>query len=384
MRRAVGITCYPTLGGSGIVATEIGTGLARRGHDVHFICTDLPARLDPAAAGVSFHPVQAEAYPVFSSAPISLALASQMIAVCEAHHLDVLHVHYAVPHATSAWMAADALGPAAPKIVTTLHGTDITHIGAHKSYRSITRHSVARSDAVTVPSAFLRDAVWAQLDLTPERLPVEVIPNFIDSTAWRPAASPDRPALDALFGAPVAGPVVLHVSNLRPVKQLPVVVETFAHIADTGARLVIAGDGPDRVAAERQVAALGLGGQVAFAGAPERLPELVRECDIFFLPSRSESFGLAALEAASSGLAVVASAVGGLPEVFSHQRTALLAAPDDVPRFAAHLRALITDRALRQRLGAAARQDVLDRFQADTQLDRYEALYERLLTGCRR
>jgi len=370
----VGITCYPTYGGSGIIATEVGLALARRGHRVHFIATDLPKRLDPSHPNVEFHRVEAADYPVFPSVPYSLALASRMVAVHRDVGLDLLHVHYAVPHATSGWMAREVLGDDAPKLITTLHGTDITLVGDDDAYLPITRHSIAKSDAVTAPSAFLRDETWSRFDLD---TPIAVIPNFVHHERWHPPTRTERTEVEAVFGSSIGGDrVVVHTSNFRPVKQVDQVVQAFATASQgLSARLVLIGEGPERPAIEALVTRLGLDDRVRFAGNYRRIPSLLRECDAFLLPSRTESFGLAGLEALSSGVPVVASDVGGLPEVVRHGQTGFLAPLDDVDALAAHTRVLLTDSALRTRMGEAARADVLERYRIDPMIDRYLELY---------
>lgn len=377
MSLSIGITCYPTYGGSGIIATEVGLELARRGHRVHFIASDLPKRLKTSHANVAFHRVEAADYPVFPSVPYSLALASQMVAVHRQVGLDLLHVHYAVPHATSGWMAREVLGEDAPKLITTLHGTDITLIGADPAYLPITRHSIACSDAVSAPSASLRDETWARFDLAAETTPIEVIPNFVDTDRWHPPTQAGRSELAQVFGAPVGDtPVVVHTSNFRPVKQVDQVVSAFSEASrGLDARLVLIGEGPDLPAVRAQVDDLGLADRIAFVGNYRRIPALLRECDAFLLPSRTESFGLAALEALASGVPVVASDVGGLPEVVVHGETGFLAALDDVDAMAGHVRSLLTDPATRNELGRAARADALERFQLEPMIDRYLALY---------
>lgn len=377
MSLAIGITCYPTVGGSGVVATEIGLELARRGHRVHFVCAELPFRLDPAP-GVHFHPVRAARYPLFEHTPYALALTSAMVDVAQREALDVLHVHYAVPHATSAWMAREILGGAV-RVVTTLHGTDVTLVGPDPSYRAITRHSVIGSDAITTPSAWLRDEARARLDL--RDAPVDVLPNFVDTDAWRPSVG-DRSRLAALF--PDDAPVVIHVSNFRPVKRVDRVVDAFARVvARRPARLLLVGDGPERPDVEDRLRSLGLLDRTVLLGTVDDLPALVRECAVLHLPSESESFGLAALEALASGVPVVASDVGGLPEVVRDGETGFLVPPDDVAGMAARIGELLDAPGLRAAMGAAARRDALARFHTRPAVDRYEALYERVLGGPR-
>lgn len=384
-RLAIGITCYPSFGGSGIIATDIGLAMAARGHRVHFITRERPKRLDAAAdttPEVGFHPVRAPGYPVFGEAPYTLALASAMASVAASAKLDVMHVHYAVPHAASAWMARAIMGPAAPALVTTLHGTDITVVGCDDSYRPVTRHAIAASDAVTAPSAFLRDAAWQGLGLDREATPIEVIPNFVDTDRYHPALTGDADRLAALWDGDPAVPVLVHVSNFRPIKRVPRVVELFAAVrAQHRARLLLIGDGPERAAVEAQIAAHGLGDDVRLVGKQEHFEHWLRACAVFVLPSESESFGLAALEALSSGVPVVASAVGGLGEVVRHGETGWLAGADDTDGMTARIAALVADPAQRAQMGEAARADVLSRFCAAPMVERYEAVYRRVVAG---
>ena len=369
----IGVTCYPTVGGSGIIATEIGLGMARRGHQVHFICAERPRRLGASVPNVTFHPVRARDYPVFPQVPYSLALTSAMVRVSTEIGLDILHTHYAVPHATSAWMARQVLNSSGlgtgPQVVTSLHGTDITLVGADASYLPITRHSIAQSDAVTVPSASLRDETYARLDLNATQTPIEVIPNFVDIEVFRPLA---RTRL-------VGPPVLVHASNFRPVKRVDAVVEIFAKVvAQQPARLLLIGDGPDRPRVEALLARRGLSHLTEMAGKLDRFEDRLRDCAAFLLPSSTESFGLAALEALASGVPVVASAVGGLPEVITDGHTGFLRPTDDINGMAERVGFLLQNEAARAAMGAKARADVVARFSQAPMLDRYEAIYRRL------
>ena len=369
----IGVTCYPTVGGSGIIATEIGLGMARRGHQVHFICAERPRRLAAKVPNVTFHPVQARDYPVFPQVPYSLALASAMVRVSTEIGLDILHTHYAVPHATSAWMARQVLNSnhlgAGPQVVTSLHGTDITLVGADASYLPITRHSVAQSDAVTVPSAFLRDETYARLQLNAAETPIEVIPNFVDVEIYRPL---QRTRL-------VGPPTLVHASNFRPVKRVDAVVEIFAKVvAERPARLLLIGDGPDRPRVEALLERRGLSHLTEMAGKLDHFEDRLRDCAVFLLPSSTESFGLAALEALASGVPVVASAVGGLPEVITDGQNGFLRATHDINGMAERVRFLLDNEDLRMKMGANARADVVARFSQAPMLDRYEAIYREL------
>ncbi|QQR43479.1 N-acetyl-alpha-D-glucosaminyl L-malate synthase BshA [Myxococcus xanthus] len=377
----VAITCFPTFGGSGMVATEVGLAMADRGHRVHFIARDLPVRLHGANRKVIFHEVTESDYPALQqSGTYPIALASKMIEVASYERLDILHVHYAVPHATAAWMAREVLGHKAPRVVTTLHGTDTTLVGIDPSYLPITRFSITRSDAVTVPSAYLRRATWRGFDI-PESVPIDVITNFVDTDRYAPVR--DRACLRALFPAlRDHEPVLIHVSNFRPVKRITDVVAIFTEVhRHRPCRLVMVGDGPERSPAERMLREMGLEGRVAFLGKQDRFEELVAASDVFLLPSEQESFGLAALEALSCGIPVVASDLGGIPELVTHGETGFLAPLGDVPAMARHVLTLVEDAERWQGFSHRARAQVLERFQKEPAIDRYEALYRRLLTG---
>lgn len=376
------ITCFPTFGGSGVIATEIGLAMAARGHRVHFIARELPVRLHGTNENVLFHEVSENDHPVLErSSAYAIALASKMIEVASYERVDVLHVHYAVPHATAAWMAREVLGSGGPKLVTTLHGTDITLVGLDASYLPLTRFSILKSDAVTAPSQFLRRATATNFDID-ESFPIDVIPNFVDPERYAPAR--DRAALRKVF--PALGhddAVLFHVSNFRPVKRVLDVVDVFAEVSrrTTGTHLVMVGDGPERSHAERRVHELGLAGRVAFLGKQDAFQPLLAAADVFLLPSEKESFGLAALEAMSCGVPVVASDVGGVPEVVEHDLTGLLAPVGDVFAMAEHVMRLVEDRTRWRAFSRNARARVLERFQKDPAVDRYEAVYRRVLAG---
>jgi len=373
----IGITCYPTFGGSGIVATEVGRCMARRGHQVHFICTDLPVRLDPDETNIVLHRVEAKDYPVFPNIPYSLALTSAMVDVARRVGLDVLHAHYAVPHAVSAWMAREVLGESGPRVVTTLHGTDTTLVGADPSYLPITRHAILHSDAVTVPSEFLAQAATHNFHLADTGVDIQVIPNFVDTTAYRPHPGGPRELLNALFGGSLGDvPVLVHTSNFRRVKRPDRVARIFARVSQhLDCRLLLMGSGPEQAPTVEWLLGQGLLGKVRCVPRPADLPGLLREANVFLLPSETESFGLAALEALSSGVPAVTSNVGGLPEVVQDGLTGHLRDPDDIEAMAGAVLALLTDSVAQARQGRAAREDVLARFQREPVADRYEALY---------
>ena len=339
---------------------------------------------------VFFHAVESRDYPLFEHGMFPLTLASKMVEVARGEHLDLFHVHYAVPHATAAYLARQVLrreGERAPPIVTTLHGTDITLVGSDPGYLPITRLSIAESDALTAPSEFLREATYERLGL-PRSMPIEVIPNFVDTDVFRPTVERRWAALDQLLprglSAATLGArprVLLHNSNFRPVKRVDLVVRIFAEVrrAHPGAVLLLVGDGPDRPRAEALVGELGLSDAVGFLGTQRQVAEALSHADVFLLPSESESFGLAALEAQSAGVPVVASRVGGVPEVIIDGETGLLCASGDVASLAAATSGLLTDEPRHRAMSEAARRRVLAHFPKEPLVDRYEALYRRVL-----
>ena len=374
----IGITCYPTYGGSGAVATELGLELARRGHEIHFISYASPFRLRGFAERVTFHEVTQLEYPLFEqSSPYALALAVKQHEVAKREQLDLMHVHYAIPHAATAWLAKQMLEHEGLtlKIVTTLHGTDITLVGQDPSYYTLTKFSIEQSDAVTAVSAYLREETYRAFGCGD--CEVRVIPNFISAADYYPPTDDSfRRRL-----APKGGGhrVLVHVSNFRPVKRIGDVVKIFAGVRkQLPATLVLVGDGPDRDAAEQQVDGLGLRKDVRFLGKVESVGDVLRGADLFLLPSATESFGLAALEAMACGVPVVASAAGGIPEVVEDGKTGFLVPPGDVATMVDRaLRALQNaDEHIRLKQNAAAR--ALD-FSADKVVPRYEALYEEVL-----
>jgi L-malate glycosyltransferase len=375
----VGIVCYPTFGGSGVVATEVGVALARRGHRVHVLSYEVPSRLDHFVENLLFHEVATRSYPLLDDGAYTLALASKIVEVCRYEGLDVLHVHYAVPHATSAYLARQILGPDAPRIVTTLHGTDITLVGSDPSFLPITRFSILESDGVTTPSAYLKQATYERLDV-PQSMPIEVIPNFVDTDRYVPGP---RRSLTELCGIPAAGAgpaVLVHVSNFRPLKRVDDVVRIFAEVNRVRpAVLLLIGDGPERSRVEALVRQLGLGNRVVFVGKMLSFVELLQASDVFLMPSESESFGLAALEALSCGVPVVASNVGGIPEVVPDGEVGFLAPVGDVATMADRVLRILADEALRARLSQAARTRALQQYGLPPAIGRYEAHYERVL-----
>ena len=374
----IGITCYPTYGGSGAVATELGIALAARGHEVHFITYQQPFRLPSFLPNVYFHEVEVGRYPLFEFPPYDLALAVKMHEVVRDHGLEVLHCHYAIPHATSAWIAREMLRESGRdvRVVTTLHGTDITIVGQERSFFTITRFSIEKSDAVTAVSDYLRDETYRAFGCT--GCAVEVIHNFIDPALFERASYP------APFPHLVASgrKVLMHISNFRAVKRVRDVVRVFARVhAVVPSVLVMVGDGPERVDAEDEARTLGVAGDVHFLGKIDSVAPLLAGADLFLLPSQTESFGLSALEALACGVPVVASRVGGLPEVVRDGETGWLCEVGDVDTMASAAIAVLQDPSRWQAVSTAAAADARARFAERDVVAQYEALYRRTVAA---
>jgi N-acetyl-alpha-D-glucosaminyl L-malate synthase BshA len=369
----IGITCYPTYGGSGVVATELGLELAARGHEVHFISYAVPVRMTEVSERIHFHEVEMLNYPLFDHPPYTLALASQMYNVAVNESLDLLHVHYAIPHSVSAYLARAMLRPGKLPFVTTLHGTDITLVGMDRSYLTITRFSIEESDAVTAISEYLRQVTVEEFQV---RRPVEVIPNFVNCTVFQP---PDGKCRREEF-APNAEKVLVHLSNFRPVKRVPDVINIFELVRrELPAKLLLIGDGPQRAVAEWMVRDKKLTGDVIFLGKQNQVQDLLNCADVLLLPSELESFGLVALEAMACGVPAVCSNVGGMPEVISEGVEGYLVPPRDVKTMAARALDILTDPQRRKQMGTAARQRALTQFCSTKIIPLYEKLYERVL-----
>lgn len=371
----IGITCYPTYGGSGVVATELGLELAARGHEIHFISYAVPVRMTEATERIHFHEVEVMSYPLFDHPPYTLALATQMHNVAVSESLDLLHVHYAIPHSVSAYLARAMLRPRRLPFVTTLHGTDITLVGSDRSFLPITRFSIEESDAVTAISEYLRRVT---VDEFAVRRPVEVIPNFVNCEVFQPA---DGQCRREEF-APKGEKILVHLSNFRPVKRVLDVVEIFDLVRrEIPAKLLLIGDGPERSSAEWLAREKKIAGDVIFLGKQNQVQNLLNSADVMLLPSDLESFGLAALEAMACGVPVVASRVGGVPEVISDGVEGYLAAPRDVKTMASRALDILTDADRRESMGRAARDRALNRFCSDKIIPLYERLYERVLAS---
>jgi N-acetyl-alpha-D-glucosaminyl L-malate synthase BshA len=369
----IGITCWPTYGGSGAVATELGIALASRGHEVHFISYRQPFRLPSFLPRVYFHEVQVgQQYPLFEYPPYDLALAVQMHEVVKSHGIEVLHCHYAIPHATSAWIAREMLRAehADVAVVTTLHGTDITLVGQDPSFHAITKFSIEKSDRITAVSEFLREETFNAFQCAGCR--VSVIPNFVDPTVYNRelyAASGHFPFADGKK-------VLMHISNFRTVKRVRDVVRIFARVLKTvPSVLVMVGDGPERPAAEDEARALGCINSVYFLGKIEAVAPLLAAADLFLIPTASESFGLSALEAMASGVPVIGTNTGGLPEVVTDGVTGLLFPIGDVDAMADGALSILGNPALHAGMAVAGTADARARFALDSVVSQYEDLY---------
>lgn len=371
----IGITCYPTYGGSGAVATELGIELAQRGHEVHFITYAQPFRLPRFMERVYFHEVETIRYPLFEHSSYSLSLAATMYEVAVRRDLDLLHVHYAIPHSTSAWIAQEMLPPTHRlKIITTLHGTDITMVGQERSFWELMRFSIAKSDGITAVSEYLKRETVDRFHI-PARA-VEVIPNFIDPELYTRDRYPCRRAAFLEEGEKL----IIHVSNFRPVKRVPDVLAIFDRIQrEVPSRLLLVGDGPERAEAAAEADRLGLEERVIFLGKQDTVAELLACSDLFLLPSTSESFGLAALEAMASGTPVIATDVGGLPEVVEDGVSGYLAPLGDVETMAEKAIELLRDRARWLQMSAASRAVATERYSAARIVPVYERFYETML-----
>lgn len=371
----IGITCYPTYGGSGAVATELGIELAQRGHEVHFITYAHPFRLPRFMERVYFHEVETIRYPLFEHSSYSLSLAATMYEVAMRRDLDLLHVHYAIPHSTAAWIAQEMLPPGNQlKIITTLHGTDVTMLGQERSFWELMRFSIAKSDGITAVSEFLKRETVDRFHI-PSRA-VEVIPNFVDPSIYERGSYPCRRNAFLEQGEKL----LIHVSNFRPVKRVRDVIAIFERVQrEVPSRLLLVGDGPERGEAAAEADRLGLEDRVIFLGKQDTVAELLTCSDLFLLPSASESFGLAALEAMASGTPVIATDVGGLPEVIDHGETGLLAPMGDVDAMAAGAIELLRDEARWLQTSRAAQATARERFSAARVVPQYERYYENVI-----
>lgn len=369
----IGICCYPTAGGSGVVATELGKHLAERGHSVAFISYANPLRLGELPPRVCYHEVDQENHALLKQFPHSLTLTAKMVEVARTHKLQIMHVHYAIPFAAAAINARQIASELDLKVVTTLHGTDITLVGSSPSFTPVTQWSIEQSDAVTAVSRYLRDETYRQIPVKKE---IEVVYNFID---------PDRHDVRAARCLPEKTSerqvTLMHISNFRPLKRTDDVVRIFARVRETlDARLVLVGDGPEYGRTRELVEKLGLTEHVRYVGVVDGVAPLLAAADVLLLPSETESFGLVALEAMASGVPVVATDVGGLPEVVEHGVTGFLAPVGDVDAMAEYCKKLLTDCRVGRKFGEAARRRAEEKFDSRSVIPLYERIYERLLT----
>ena len=375
----IGMVCYASLGGSGVVATELGRALADRGHHVHLISSEQPFRWKAGIPRLTFEPVTVPPYPLFREPQYLLALTTTITRVAEEQHLDIVHAHYAVPHATAAYLSDQMLissGAAkTPRTVTTLHGTDITLVGSDPSYARVVAFSIERSHGVTAVSRSLRADTIAALGV---QRPIRVIPNFLDCAAYRRRFDPSLRA--KLSSNPVSEAVIAHMSNFRPVKRVDVVVDVFRRVrAERPARLLLIGDGPTRPEVEQRAADYGLSLDVSFIGEQQDPVPWLSASDLFLLPSAQESFGLAALEAMACEVPVIASNVGGLPEIIEDGKTGFICHPDAVDLMAQRAIELLTDDEHRRAMGLAAAEMVRTRYCTDLIVPMYESAYDEVL-----
>jgi len=377
----IGITCYPTYGGSGAIATELGIALAERGHEIHFITYRQPFRLPSFLPRVFFHEVDVGRYPLFEFPPYDLALAVRMHEVVRDRGLELLHCHYAIPHATSAWIAREMLRKEGRDVglITTLHGTDITLVGQDPSFHAITKFSIEKSDHITAVSEYLKDETFNAFGC--EGCGVQVIYNFIDPAIYDRSRYPQtlKKQLDD------SRPILLHLSNFRPVKRIRDVIRIFARVNQSlPSILMMVGDGPERDAAEQEARALGVESSVSFLGRIDNVAPLFAGADVFLLPSQTESFGLAALEALASGVPVVGSKAGGLPEVVRDGETGALCEVGDVEGMANAALEILRDRDRWSAMSKLAISDSRERFSRDAIVAQYEALYTKAATSIRK
>ncbi len=376
----IGITCYPTYGGSGVVATELGLELAQRGHQVHFISYSQPIRLTEGLPNIHYHEVEVSRYPLFEYPPYDLALATRMAEVAEIYELDLLHVHYAIPHSVSAMLARQMLccdharNSRRLPYVTTLHGTDITLVGADPSYLPITRFSIDQSDGVTSISNYLKKHTLEVFDV---HTPIEVIPNFVNCDLYE--RTPEVMSHRSEYASPDEK-ILVHLSNFRPVKRLPDVIEIFDRVQKkVPSRLIMIGDGPERSRAEWLAVNKGIHNKVDFLGKQDRIHERLGVADVMLLPSQMESFGLAALEAMACEVVPISTNQGGVPEVIDHGKTGFLAAVGDVEAMSNYAIDILSDEPRLKQMGEAARASAQARFCASKIIPMYEKYYRGVL-----
>lgn len=373
----IGIVCYPTFGGSGVVATELGIELSKRGHQVHFITYNQPVRLELLSNHVHYHEVNVPEYPLFLYQPYELALSSKLVDMVKLHNIEVLHVHYAIPHAYAAYMAKKMLqeeGIYVP-IVTTLHGTDITLVGSHPFYKPAVTFSINKSDAVTTVSQSLKEDTLRLFDIKKD---IKVVPNFIDLDKYNKSYSDCQRATMAKDDEKI----ITHISNLRPVKRVQDVISVFYNIQkQIPAKLMLVGEGPEREKMELQCKKLGILDKVIFFGKSNEIEKILGFSDLFLLPSETESFGLAALEAMASSVAVISSNTGGIPEVNIQGVSGFLSDVGDVDDMSKNALYILSDKNRLETFKADARKQAL-KFDLHKIVPQYEAIYEDTLTKC--
>ena len=375
MNMKIGITCYPTYGGSGVVATELGKALALKGHEVHFISYAFPHRLSHFVENIYYHEVEISSYPLFENQLYGLALTSKMLEVIEYEKLDLLHVHYAIPHATSAYLARQIIRKQNSdiKIITTLHGTDITLVGLEPSFLPLVKFSIEESDGVTAVSRFLKEKTITNYNIDTD---IEVINNFIDTKLYK--VNPNHQMRNKI--APNGEKILIHTSNFRIVKRVSDTIKILELVKkEIPAKLVLVGDGPDRSECERLSRELDLYDDVKFLGKQDGLEDILNCADIFLMPSQSESFGLSALEAMACGVPVISSSVGGLPELIRHNETGYIAEFSDVERMARYAVDLLKNDKKYKTFSQNARKRAVKYFDIDLIIPQYEKYYERVL-----
>ncbi len=370
----IGIACYPTYGGSGALATELGIALADRGHEIHFLSYESPFRLKEFHSNIIYHQVGVQDYPLFKYPPYALALATTMAEVCELHNLDVLHVHYAIPHLVSANLAKQMLIDQDVKVISTLHGTDITVVGNDPSYRRVVQFSLEEADGVTAVSQYLKNETYRSVGTTCE---IRVIPNFVDLDRFSASVCPEAAKLCCDDEV-----ILIHVSNFRPVKRVNDLVHVMVELKNNGvsARLIMVGDGPDKPAAELLARQLKVAEQINFLGLQDSVEQIIPCADIFLLPSEFESFGLSALEAMACGVPVIATNSGGLPEVIQDGVSGKLVPVGDIRGFALAIQELVTDPNVLKQMGKNARHDAVNRFSIQDVVPAYLDYYYELLS----
>ncbi len=372
----IGITCYPTYGGSGVVATELGKALAEKGHEVHFISYAFPHRLHHFIDNIFYHEVEISNYPLFEHSLYSLSLTSKMLEVIEYENLDLIHVHYAIPHATSAYLAKQIIRKSNSdiKIITTLHGTDITLVGLEPSFLPLVKFSIEESDGVTAVSKFLKETTLTNYHIDKD---IEVIHNFIDTSLFKDVKN-DKMRKRI---APNGEKILIHTSNFRVVKRVTDTIRILNLVKkEVPTKLILIGDGPDRSDCERLARELNLQDDVIFLGKQDGLEEILTCGDIFLMPSQSESFGLAALEAMACGLPVVSSSVGGLPELNMHNKTGFISEFGDVERMAKYTLSLLQNNKKYEIFAKNARARAVNDFDITKIIPQYEKYYEKVLS----